>query len=48
MSVPYPSLPATAKVDHFITTDDVLLPEDEGGIEVKRLQFVGDRITRLD
>lgn len=43
MGVRYPGLPATAKVDHVLTTDGVQIGvEDEWGIEVKRLQFVGD------
>jgi hypothetical protein len=42
MKVRYPSLPATAKVDHVLTTDGNHASDDEWGIEVKRLQFVGD------
>ena len=47
MKVRYPELPATAKVDHVISTDGIH-PEDEWGIEVKRLQFVGDNGKRND
>ena len=42
MKIRYPDLPATAKVDHVISTDGLLDGEHEWGIEVKRLQFVGD------
>lgn len=47
MMLRYPNLPATAKVDHVITTDGIQ-PGDEWGIEVKRLQFVGDNGKRND
>ncbi|WP_139316067.1 hypothetical protein [Cellulosimicrobium sp. CUA-896] len=47
MKVRYPDLPATAKVDHVITTDGDP-GDDEWGIEVKRLQFVGDNGKRND
>lgn len=47
MKVRYPDLPATAKVDHVISTDGIQ-PEDEWGIEVKRLQFAGDNGKRND
>lgn len=47
MKVRYPSLPATAKVDHVVTTTGIAL-EDEWGIEVKRLQFIGDNGKRND
>jgi hypothetical protein len=42
-----PRLPSSAKVDHVITTDGAQ-DEDEWGIEVKRLQFVGDNGKRND
>jgi hypothetical protein len=45
MKVRYPELPATAKIDHVITSDSdelQMAEQDEWGIEVKRLQFVGD------
>lgn len=45
--VRYPTLPATAKCDHVFTTDHQL-DEHEWGIEVKRLQFVGDNGKRND
>ena len=48
MKVRYPGLPATAKVDHVITTDGLSQTEDEWSIEVKRLQFVGDNGKRND
>lgn len=49
VSVQYPRLPSTAKCDHVITTDgNPLEPPDEWGIEVKRLQFVGDNGKRND
>ncbi len=49
VSVQYPGLPATAKCDHVVTTDGLVLgEEDEWGIEVKRLQFVGDNGKRND
>ena len=49
MSVRYPGLSATAKCDHIITTDGLNVGEqDEWGIEVKRLQFVGDNGKRND
>lgn len=48
MKVRYPDLPATAKVDHVLTTTGLALQEDEWGIEVKRLQFVGDNGKRND
>jgi hypothetical protein len=44
----YPKLPATAKVDHVFTTDGPGQAADEWGIEVKRLQFVGDNGKRND
>lgn len=48
--VPYPTkeVPASTKVDHIISSEDFVageggqVDEDEWGIEVKRLQFVGD------
>ncbi|GAB2678255.1 hypothetical protein [Thalassiella azotivora] len=40
--VRYPLLPATAKLDHVIDTTGTTEGEYEWGIEVKRLQFVGD------
>ncbi len=46
MKVRYPGLPATAKLDHVITTDG--LQPHEWGLEVKRLQFVGDNGKRND
>ena len=48
MKVRYPGLPASTKVDHVITTDLGGQPEPEWGIEVKRLQFVGDNGKRND
>jgi hypothetical protein len=48
MKVQYPDLPATAKVDHVLTTDGAGHEQDEWGIEVKRLQFVGDNGKRGD
>jgi hypothetical protein len=48
MKVRYPDLPATAKADHVITTDGQSSDGDEWGIEVKRLQFVGDNGKRND
>lgn len=49
VTVQYPDLPATAKCDHVITTDGAAFgEEDEWGIEVKRLQFVGDNGKRND
>lgn len=39
--VPYPGV-ARAACDHVLTTDGADQGEDEWGIEVKRLQFVGD------
>jgi hypothetical protein len=49
VTVQYPNLPATAKCDHVITTDGAAFAEeDEWGIEVKRLQFVGDNGKRND
>lgn len=49
MKVRYPDLPATAKIDHVITTDDLFhAGGDEWGIEIKRLQFVGDNGKRND
>lgn len=47
VKVNYPSLPATAKIDHVITTDG-LGPDDEWGLEIKRLQFAGDNGKRND
>lgn len=44
--VNYPELPAAAKIDHVFTTDGV--DQAEWGIEVKRLQFVGDNGKRND
>ena len=41
MGINYPGLPAYAKIDHLITTDGIEA-EPEWGIEVKRLQSVGD------
>lgn len=46
MKVRYPDLPATAKVDHVVTTDGLGLYE--WSVEVKRLQFVGDNGKRND
>jgi hypothetical protein len=42
--VPYPTreVPSTTKLDHVFTTDGLLDDAPEWGIEVKRLQFVGD------
>lgn len=42
--VHYPTklVPATTKLDHIMTTDGLLDAPLEWGIEVKRLQFVGD------
>lgn len=42
--VTYPTqeVPSTTKLDHILTTDGLLDKEPEWGIEVKRLQFVGD------
>ncbi len=48
VAVRYPDLPATAKCDHVVTTDGLTAPENEWGIEVKRLQFVGDNGKRND
>jgi hypothetical protein len=48
LGVRYPNLPSTAKVDHVITTDGPGHDRDEWGIEVKRLQFVGDNGKRGD
>lgn len=49
VSVQYPELAATAKCDHVLTTDGYIPGEpDEWGIEVKRLQFVGDNGKRND
>jgi len=44
LSVKYPTtaVPATTKLDHVLTTDGAGKAEEEWGIEVKRLQFVGD------
>lgn len=47
MKVRYPDLSATTKVDHVITTDGVEI-QPEWGLEVKRLQFVGDNGKRND
>jgi hypothetical protein len=47
MKVRYPDLPATAKIDHVLSTDHAG-GEHEWGIEVKRLQFVGDNGKRND
>lgn len=44
--VRYPGI-ATAKCDHVITTDEHR-DDDEWGIEMKRLQFVGDNGKRND
>lgn len=46
--VRYPGLPATAKCDHVLTTDGVGFEGDEWGLEVKRLQVVGDNGKRND
>lgn len=46
-SVRYPGLRSTAKCDHVLTTDGQT-GEDEWGMEVKRLQFVGDNGKRND
>lgn len=42
--VRYPTkeVPSTTKLDHVFTTDGLLDEPQEWGIEVKRLQFVGD------
>lgn len=42
--VHYPTtdVPSTTKLDHILTTDGLLDEAPEWGIEVKRLQFVGD------
>ena len=49
VGVQYPGLPSTAKCDHVINTDGTAYgTEDEWGIEVKRLQFVGDNGGRND
>lgn len=48
--IPYPTteVPSSARVDHIITSNefidanDGVLGDDEWGIEIKRLQFVGD------
>lgn len=42
--VDYPTdeVPSTTKLDHVMTTDGLLEEAPEWGIEVKRLQFVGD------
>jgi hypothetical protein len=47
MKVRYPELAATAKIDHVVSTDGIQT-EDEWGLEVKRLQFVGDNGKRND
>lgn len=41
VNYPAPLVPSTTKLDHIFTTDG-LVDEPEWGIEVKRLQFVGD------
>ncbi len=47
ISVPYPRV-ARAACDHVFTTDGLRMEADEWGIEVKRLQFVGDNGKRND
>lgn len=42
VSYPAKEVPSTTKLDHIMTTDGLLNEPPEWGIEVKRLQFVGD------
>lgn len=39
---PTTAVPSTTKLDHVFSTDGLLDDEHEWGIEIKRLQFVGD------
>jgi len=42
VNYPTDEVPSTTKLDHVFTTDGLLEEQPEWGIEVKRLQFVGD------
>ncbi|WP_134740566.1 hypothetical protein [Nocardioides sp. 503] len=42
VSYPTTDVPSTTKLDHIFTTDGLIDEPPEWGVEVKRLQFVGD------
>jgi hypothetical protein len=42
VNYPTEEVPSTTKLDHIMTTDEVPDEPHEWGIEIKRLQFVGD------
>lgn len=48
LKAPYPGLKSTSKIDHVFSSADYHDPAVEWGIEVKRLQFVGDNGKRGD